>query len=64
MISKPKPPEQVATPTRADAGVITAGSREPDLGYGVITNSKTGKLQPRAQTGRTVTTGGTMGSAT
>lgn len=55
-ISKPAPPP--ATPTRADASVVTAGQGEPDRGFSLITNSAIGALAKRARTGKTVTTGG------
>jgi hypothetical protein len=58
----PKVPPVVPAATRSDASVITAGGNEPQLGFSVITNSQTGKLQRRAQTGKTVTTGGGQGA--
>jgi len=62
MIPKPQKPTPAAyTPTRADTSVITAGMSGPKMGDSLITNNLTGMMQKRAQTGRTVTTGGTRG---
>lgn len=62
MIPKPQKPDRPAyTPTRADTSVITAGMRGPRMGESLITNNVTGMMQQRAQTGRTITTGGTRG---
>lgn len=62
MMSKPKVPDLPPTPTRADASVITKSQPDQPTGFSVITNSQLGKLQPRAQTGKTITTGGTTGN--
>lgn len=51
-------PPPAYTPSRAQASVITAGSAEPMAGFGLITNSGTGNLASRANTGKTLTTGG------
>lgn len=56
-IDKPAPPP--ATPTRADASVITAGLGEAPRGFSAVTNSAIGALARRARTGKTVNTGGT-----
>ena len=48
------------TPTRADASVITAGMSADTRGLGNLTNNRTGKLQQKATTGKTITTGGTL----
>jgi hypothetical protein len=59
----PKVPKQQAspyTPTRADASVITAGQQDNVSGLGGVTNNRTGKLQQKATTGKTITTGGTV----
>jgi hypothetical protein len=51
-------PPPAYTPSRAQASVITAGAGEPQAGFGLITNSGTGNLASRANTGKTLTTGG------
>lgn len=56
-IRPPAPPPP--TPSRADASVVTAGMRREPAGMSLITNSMTGQMQRRAQTGKTLKTGGT-----
>jgi hypothetical protein len=61
MPKAPQRPDPVAyTPTRADASVITSGKRDDVAGLAAVTNNRAGKLQQRAATGKTVTTGGTI----